>query len=408
MEKSTLHSSTVNPSDLGIEADSARPLRFGERGEAAQMLQSLSQRYTNLMTRPDSRVRIDLGLTRFSGRPTPLWHAQRLTRNAKGARIYFKNELAAPSNSHLRIVVYGQVLLAQMLGYRRLVTASNEGQRGLLAASMAARAGLPITVYVNSSYADRQRGRIQKMELMGAEVRRVDVRQMPRGDIREAALDDCLKQPDDSYLVIGLDGGPPPYPAIARDMVSVIGREALRQLHGMAGCAASAIVARGGQTADGFGLFPPFLSDRDTRLVFVDSPRENNLAGNSDGIIDPFAINLSERQEQLAQQILEGLEYPGVSRELGALRLEDRIEHVSCNLADAESALIDTARLEGIVLPIESAAAVAWARGLARTLDPREAIIVSLAQRTEHALVDSGRFERLLSRIRERAAGKSA
>lgn len=407
LDEITPHSISADSNELEFRAGGARPMRFGERGEAASMLQSLAERYSNLMARPDTRVRVDLGLTRYSGRPTPLWHAQRLTRNTNGARIYFKNELAAPSNSHLQIVVCGQVLLAQMMGYRRLVTATNEGQRGLLAASMAARVGLPITVYVNNSHVNRHRGRMQKIQLMGAEIKRIDVREATRGDIREAALDDCLTQPEDSYFVMGLDGGPPPYPSIIRDLVSVVGRETLRQLHGMAGCAAAAIVARGGQTSDAFGLFPPFLSDRETRLVFVDLPREGTATSGGEGTTDPFAIQLSERQEQLAQQIMEGLEYPGVSRELGALRLEDRIENVTCDLGAAESALLDTAQLEGIVMPIESAATVAWARALAKTLDPREAIIVSLAQRAEHALLDTGQFERLLSSLKEKAEAKS-
>lgn len=404
----TIRSDAVGPADLQTRNNDARPIRFGERSDAAMMLQSLAERYSNLMVRPDARVRIDLGLTRYSGRPTPLWQAQRLTRNTNGARIYFKNELAAPPNSHLRIVICGQVLLAQMMGYRRLVTATDEGRRGMITASLAARVGLPVTIYVNSSFAQRQRGRIQEMQLMGAEIKLTDPGDVPRGDIREAALNDCLEQPEDSYLVMGLDGGPPPYPQIIRDLVSVIGREALRQLHGMAGCAASAVVARGGQTADAFGLFPPFLSDRDTRLVFVDPPREGPVSASGQDADDPFAIQLSDRQEQLAQQIMEGLEYPGVSRELGALRLEDRIEHVSCDLDAAEAALIDTARLEGIIMPIESAAAIAWARALAKTQDPRGAIIVSLAQRTDHALLDSTRFDRLLSLLGEKSAAKSS
>lgn len=378
-------------------AGAKRPARFGERPEAAAALRVLAARYERLITRPDTLIRLDLGLTQHAGRPTPLVHARRLSRRTGGAQIYLKAEYAVAQDAHLQIVICGQALLAQMMGYPRLVTGTREGRRGLATASIAARCGMQATVYIDKHQAQRQTARLQQMQLMGGDVRILDARRLRGGDIREAALADWLEHDEQTFLVMGLDGGPPPYPRIIRDLISVIGREARRQLQSAIGHAPAALVARGGETADALGFFPPFLMDSDIRMVCVDPPPLAKPTPRNRDQYDPFSAQLSERQEQLARVIMEGLEYPRVTREHRELDAQGRIEHVTGDLADAEASVSDLARLEGIIVPLEAASTVAWARGLASGLPSDRALMVNLAQRGGWHFFEPEQLARILA-----------
>jgi len=378
----------------GVSAASERQ-RFGHGDDAAAALKALAAHYRQLMAQPQQPAQIDLALNRYAGRPTPLYHAQRLSQHDGGAAILFKQEALQASDAHLTLYVCGQALLAQSMGHRRLVTATINGSRGLAIAAAAARLGLQATVHIDRRHAERQRHRMLQMQLMGAQIVPTDAALQRHGDIREAALSDWLADPTTCTLVMGLDAGPEPYPTIARDIISVVGRETRRQVTGMFKRLPLALVTRAGDNADALGLFPPFLSDTAVRLarVAAEAPPA------APRIDDPFAITLSTPQQRVANAILEGLAYPGVGREQSALDASGRIESVTVSRNDAWQTLIDVARMEGLVLPLESAAAVAWARQLAAQHPPEDAVVVVLGERPQKQFGDLDELQARLSQV---------
>lgn len=369
--------------------------RFAHGDDAAAALQALATNYRQLMAQPQRLAQIDLALTRHAGRPTPLYHAQRLSQHDRGAAILFKQEALQASDAHLTLYVCGQALLAQAMGHRRLVTATINGSRGRVTAAVAARLGLQATVHIDRRDAERQRHRMLQMRLMGAQIVPTDAALQRRGDIREAALSDWLADPATCTLVMGLDGGPEPYPTIARDIVSVVGRETRRQMAGLFKRLPLALVTRAGDNADALGLFPPFLGDAAVRLVRVAA----EAPPAAPRIDDPFAVTLSTPQQRVANAILEGLAYPGVGRELSALDASGRIEAVTVSREDAWQTLIDVARFEGLVLPVDSAAAVAWARQLAAQHPPEDAVVVVLGEPPQKQLGDLDELEARLAQV---------
>lgn len=373
------------------QTEAPKVRRFGDEDQYRPLFGELTRRYE--IERKDPRFLAELetllvGLP--TRRPTPLIQARRLSHHIGGAQIHIKREDLAGANAHLTVAVCGQALLARRLGRKTLVVSTADGRRGLAAAAVAARLGLRTLVFMDAADAERAAANTLLMKLMGAELTPVKASRYRSCDVREAALEYWHANPEEAFLLTGLDAAPPPYPVMTQDFTAAIGRECRRQL---AGAQPDLVVARGGNTADALGLFPAFLADRATRLVCVDARKEPELeAGES---ADPFApprVTLTSSQKKVAKQILDQLEYPSVTREHALFKASGRVEYVETSRSEARQALSDLARLEGVVPPIETAYALAFACDAARGMKHKQSVIVMMAEQVDKDIWDIKRL----------------
>ena len=362
--------------------------RFGE--SHASYFERLGKDYEGVRTDPKFLAELDLQLVHVANRPSSLLHAQRLSQAIGGAQIYFKREDLAPAGSHLTISVVGQALLAKRLGRKTLVSASSNGLRGVITASVAARLGLKCVIYMDGKDMHLQSSNVFRMWLMGATVTAADPHTYHKGDVRETALAHCARDTD-SFLVLGLDAAPQPYPMMGLEFAAVIGRETRRQLAG-ARRVPNLLVARGGENADAIGFFQPFLREAQPRLVCVAARSEFSKAATSaSGRIDPFKAPMSASEKILAGTIMEGLEYPSVTREHAWLQASGRVDYVDIPEEAVKKAISDCGRLEGLIPPIQTAHAIAWAIQEARRMEPDQTVVVMLRESMDKDIWEIGR-----------------
>ncbi|HEX7316736.1 MAG TPA: tryptophan synthase subunit beta [Pyrinomonadaceae bacterium] len=348
----------------------------------------------------------------FSGRPTPLFHAARLTEHAGGARVYLKREDLSHTGSHKINNALGQVLLARRMGKRRVIAETGAGQHGVATATVCALFGLGCVVYMGSEDVRRQRLNVFRMRLLGAEVREVDAGQRTLKDAINEALRDWVTNVADTYYLLGSALGPHPYPLMVREFQSVIGREARAQFLEREGRLPDALVACVGGGSNSIGLFHPFLKDDGVRMVGVEAggtgaelglhaARFNEAGGGRLGVLQgTMSYVLQDERGQIASthSISAGLDYPSIGPEHAFLHDEGRVEYVSASDDDALEAFGLLAKLEGIIPALESAHAVAHALKLAREMKPSESLVVNL----------SGRGDKDVQTVAELTGGESA
>ncbi|HWS86964.1 MAG TPA: tryptophan synthase subunit beta [Pyrinomonadaceae bacterium] len=353
------------------------------------------------------------GLLRdFSGRPTPLFHAARLTEHAGGARVYLKREDLSHTGSHKINNALGQVLLARRMGKERVIAETGAGQHGVATATVCALFGLSCVVYMGSEDVRRQRLNVFRMRLLGADVREVDAGQRTLKDAINEALRDWVTNVADTYYLLGSALGPHPYPLMVRDFQSVIGREARAQFLEKEGRLPDALVACVGGGSNSIGLFHPFLNDEGVRMVGVEAggtgaelglhaARFNQAGGGRPGVLQgTMSYVLQDERGQIASthSISAGLDYPSIGPEHAFLHDEGRVEYVSASDEEALEAFALLSKLEGIIPALESAHAVAHALKLAREMRRSEALVVNL----------SGRGDKDVQTVAELAGGDTA
>ena len=331
----------------------------------------------------------------FSGRPTPLHYAARLTARAGGARVYLKREDLSHTGSHKINNALGQVLLARRMGKQRVIAETGAGQHGVATATVCALFGLDCVVYMGSEDVRRQRLNVFRMRLLGAEVREVDAGQRTLKDAINEALRDWVSSPADTYYLLGSALGPHPYPLMVRDFQSVIGREARAQFLEREGRLPDVLVACVGGGSNSIGLFHPFLNDEGVRMVGVEAggtgaelglhaARFNQAGGGRPGVLQgTLSYVLQDERGQIASthSISAGLDYPSIGPEHAFLHDEGRVEYVSASDGEALEAFGLLSKLEGIIPALESAHAVAHALKLAREMKSSEALIINLSGR---------------------------
>lgn len=360
--------------------------RLGDDERYAPLFESLGKAFETVRSDPAFQARLDLELTYLARRPSALLHARSLSEQLRGAQIYIKREDTSPRDTHLIIGVVGQALLAQRLGRRTLVTSTIDGRRGVVAASVAARLGLESVIFMDSGPATLHNARyatnVFRMRLLGAQV-------MPSGipDSREAALQYWARNAGQSLMIFGLEGAPEPYPLMAREFAATIGRECMRQLRLAARRPADLVVARGGNSADALGLFPPLVPEQGTRLVCVEREDEPEEI-----LDDPTRPQMTRHVHKLAQGILEGIEYPSVQREHHWLRETGRVEYLTAGSDQARRAIRDLSRFEGLTPALETAYALGWACDTAAALPRDHAVLVMMAEDAEKDLWDIARI----------------
>jgi tryptophan synthase beta chain len=331
----------------------------------------------------------------YSGRPTPLYHAARLTEHAGGARVYLKREDLSHTGSHKINNALGQVLLARRMGKRRIIAETGAGQHGVATATVCALFGLQCVVYMGTEDVRRQKLNVFRMQLLGAEVREVDAGARTLKDAINEALRDWVSSPAETYYLLGSALGPHPYPVMVRDFQSVIGREARAQITDREGRLPDALVACVGGGSNSIGLFHPFLADAGVAMFGVEAggrgaslgehaARFNVAGGGRPGVLQgTMSYVLQDERGQIAatHSVSAGLDYPSIGPEHAYLHDAGRVEYVSASDAEALAAFRLLSELEGIIPALESAHAVAHALNLARVMKSSELVIVNLSGR---------------------------
>jgi tryptophan synthase beta chain len=335
-------------------------------------LDELEQAWTAARADPAYRGELDALLRDYVGRPTPLYHARRLS-EAAGHPVYLKREDLNHTGAHKINNALGQALLAQRMGKRRIIAETGAGQHGVAAATACALLGLECVVYMGSEDMRRQQPNVARMDLLGARVEPVEAGARTLKEAVSAAIRDWVTNVATTHYIIGSCVGPAPYPALVRELQRVIGDEARAQLLERCGRLPQRVIACVGGGSNAIGTFTPFVDDADVELVGVEAAGEGLesgrhgaplTAGGRPGVLHgAFSAVMQDEDGQIleAHSISAGLDYPGTGPEHAWLRDSGRARYVAVTDAEALDAFARTARLEGIIPALESAHALAWA-----------------------------------------------
>lgn len=369
-------------------------------------LEELTAAY--LASRDDEAFQTELKelLDHYAGRPTPLFHAARLTEHSGGAKIYLKREDLLHSGAHKINNTIGQVLLARRMNKQRIIAETGAGQHGVATATVCALFGLNCVVYMGAEDMRRQALNVFRMQLLGAEVREVNAGSRTLKDAINEALRDWVTNVADTYYLLGSALGPHPYPLMVRDFQSVIGREARAQILEQEGRLPDALIACVGGGSNSIGLFHPFLGDSSIRMIGVEAggsgdelgqhaARFNTAGGGRPGVLQgtmSYVLQDQNGQVALTHSISAGLDYPSIGPEHAFLHDEGRVEYSSISDDDALAAFQLLSRLEGIIPALESSHAVAHAIKVASSMKRDQIVIVNL----------SGRGDKDIDSVRQR------
>jgi tryptophan synthase beta chain len=357
-------------------------------------LEELTAAYLAARDDIDFRTEYAALLADYSGRPTPLFHAKRLSESAGGAQVFLKREDLSHTGSHKINNALGQILLALRMGKRRVIAETGAGQHGVATATVCALFGLDCVVYMGAEDMKRQALNVFRMELLGAEVRAVTAGSRTLKDAINEALRDWVTNVSDTYYLLGSALGPHPYPLMVREFQSVIGREARAQILSQTQRLPDLLVACVGGGSNSIGLFHPFLNDK-VRMIGVEAGgRGNGLGhhaarfklegGGRPGVLQgTLSYVLQDEGGQIAptHSVSAGLDYPSIGPEHAFLHDSGRVQYVCASDDAALEAFQTLSKLEGIIPALESAHAVAHAIKVASEMPSDDIIIINLSGR---------------------------
>jgi tryptophan synthase beta chain len=342
-------------------------------------------------------------LAHFVGRPSPIYHAARMSREQGGAQIFLKREDLNHTGAHKINNTIGQAMLAKRMGKPRVIAETGAGQHGVATATICARYGLECVVYMGSEDVKRQSPNVYRMKLLGATVVPVESGSRTLKDALNEAMRDWVANVDNTFYIIGTVAGPHPYPMMVRDFQSVIGEECLVQMPDMltaAGCVSAqntaaqpdAVIACVGGGSNAMGIFYPYIQHENTRLIGVEAAGEGlesgkhsaSLQRGSAGVLHgnrTYILQDDNGQITETHSVSAGLDYPGVGPEHAFLKDIGRAEYVGITDEEALSAFHYLCRTEGIIPALESSHAVAYGMKLAKTMHPDQSILVNLSGR---------------------------
>lgn len=346
-------------------------------------------------------------LRHYVGRPTPLYHARRLSLQLGGPKIYLKREDLTHTGAHKINNTVGQALLARRMGKTRLIAETGAGQHGVATATVAALFGMRCEIYMGTEDMERQSLNVFRMRLLGAAVRPVDTGSRTLKDAMNEALRDWVTNVEDTAYVIGTVAGPHPYPMMVREFQSVIGREAREQLGEMEGRAPDLLLACIGGGSNAMGLFAPFLSEPSVKMIGVEAAGEGvetgrhaaSIGAGSVGVLHgskTFILQDPAGQILTTHSISAGLDYPGVGPEHSYLSTTGRVQYFSVTDREALEGFSLLCRTEGIIPALESAHAVAYLKKVAPDMPPDRIIVVNLSGRGDK---DLGTVSRVMEGI---------
>ncbi|OOC50763.1 MULTISPECIES: tryptophan synthase subunit beta [Thioalkalivibrio] len=360
-------------------------------------LDELQAVYEQYMQDPDFLAELDHDLKQFVGRPNPLYHAERMSRELGGAQVYLKREDLNHTGAHKVNNTIGQALLAKRLGKKRIIAETGAGQHGVATATVAARLGLECVVYMGEEDTRRQTQNVYRMRLLGAEVVAVKSGTRTLKDALNEAMRDWVTNVDDTFYIIGTVAGPHPYPAMVRDFQAVIGREAREQHLAMTGRLPDTLVACVGGGSNAIGLFHAFLGDESVAMIGVEAGGDGvetgrhsaPLCAGQPGVLHGNRTYLMEDENgQIigTHSVSAGLDYPGVGPEHAWLKDIGRVNYVSVTDDQALAGFHRMTRTEGIIPALETSHAIAHVLDLAPQMRPDQSIIINLSGRGDKDL----------------------
>ncbi len=343
-------------------------------------------------------------LAHYVGRPSPVYHAARMSREMGGAQIYLKREDLNHTGAHKINNTIGQALLARRMGKPRVIAETGAGQHGVATATVCARYGLECVVYMGSEDVKRQAPNVYRMHLLGAKVVPVESGSRTLKDALNEALRDWVTNVENTFYIIGTVAGPHPYPTMVRDFQSVIGEECLTQMPELTGRQPDAVVACVGGGSNAMGIFYPYIPYESTRLIGVEAAGQGldtgrhaaSISAGTPGVLHgnrTYLLQDENGQVIETHSVSAGLDYPGVGPEHAFLKDIGRAEYVGITDDEALQAFHYLCRTEGIIPALESSHAVAYAMKLAATMRPDQSILVCLSGRGDKDIGTVARLE---------------
>ena len=355
-------------------------------------LDELKQAYAEVQNDPAFMAEYRSELAHFVGRPSPIYHAARISRELGGAQIHLKREDLNHTGAHKINNTIGQAMLARRMGKPRVIAETGAGQHGVATATICARYGLECVVYMGSEDVLRQSPNVYRMKLLGATVVPVDSGSRTLKDALNEALRDWVANVENTFYIIGTVAGPHPYPMMVRDFQRVIGDECLMQMPQMIGRQPDAVIACVGGGSNAMGMFYPYIDHAGTRLIGVEAAgmglgsgrHAASLSAGTPGVLHgnrTYLLQDANGQITETHSISAGLDYPGVGPEHAYLKDIGRAEYVGITDDEALAAFHLLCRTEGIIAALESAHALAHAMKMAPTMRPDQHLLVNLSGR---------------------------
>ncbi|MGQ0671610.1 MAG: tryptophan synthase subunit beta [Hyphomicrobium sp.] len=384
---------------------------FGGRFVAETLMPlilDLERSYNEAKADPAFHAEMTYLHTHYSGRPSPLYYADRLTKHLRemaaaagrdgGAKIYFKRDELNHTGSHKINNCLGQILLARRMGKTRIIAETGAGQHGVAVATVCAKFDMPCEIYMGATDVERQAPNVARMKLLGAKLNPVTSGAMTLKDAMNEALRDWVTNVRDTYYIIGTAAGPHPYPAMVRDFQSIIGQEVREQMMKAEGRLPDTLVACIGGGSNAIGLFHPFLDDEGIAIYGVeagghglDVPNGHaaSMSGGTPGVLHgnrTYLLQDGDGQILEGHSISAGLDYPGVGPEHSWLKDSGRVTYVPATDKEALAALQLCTRMEGIIPALEPSHALAWVTKLAPTLPKDNLLVMNLCGRGDKDL----------------------
>lgn len=349
-------------------------------------LEELRAAYERSRADAEFQAELRYDLKHFVGRPSPVYHAKRLSQKYGGAQIFLKREDLNHTGAHKINNTVGQALLARRMGKPRVIAETGAGQHGVATATVAARYGMQCVVYMGSEDVKRQAANVYRMKLLGASVVPVESGSKTLKDALNEAMRDWVTNVDNTFYIIGTVAGPHPYPMMVRDFQAVIGNECLQQVPEIAGKHPDAVIACVGGGSNAIGIYHAYLGMDKVRLIGVEAAGEGlatgrhaaSLVAGRPGVLHgnrTYLLQDADGQIMETHSISAGLDYPGVGPEHAWLKDSGRAEYVAVTDDEALRAFHDLCRYEGIIPALESSHAVAYAAKIAPDL-PKDAILL--------------------------------
>jgi tryptophan synthase beta chain len=366
-------------------------------------LEELETAYSEAKNDPEFRREYLELLKEYVGRPTPLTFAARLTEHYGKGKIYLKREDLCHTGAHKINNTIGQVLLAMRMGKRRIIAETGAGQHGVATATVCARFGVDCVVYMGAEDMERQKLNVDRMRLLGAEVRGVHSGSKTLKDATNEAIRDWVTNVSDTFYIIGSVVGPHPYPMMVRDFHRIIGDETKSRLYELEGRLPDYVVACVGGGSNAMGIFYPFLNDESVKLIGTEAA---GLGADTDQTAATFSkgkpgvlhgslsylLQTPQGQIALAHSVSAGLDYPGVGPEHAHLFDTGRVSYVPVTDAEALDAVKLTSKLEGIIPALETAHALAFLDVLMPATQPDELIVINCSGRGDKDMGTISKF----------------
>ncbi|MGN6543559.1 MAG: tryptophan synthase subunit beta [Aureliella sp.] len=398
-----------NPSTAAVQVPdpSGRFGKFGGRFVPETLTRALTEleaEYNAAKRDPQFQAELDDLLKRFVGRPSPLYHAKRLSELAGGARIWLKREDLNHTGAHKINNTIGQALLTLRMGKTRVIAETGAGQHGVATATACAHFGLPCVVYMGAEDVRRQKPNVFSMRLMGAEVRSVTSGSQTLRDAVNEAMRDWMASVETTHYIIGSVIGPHPFPMMVRDFQSVIGREARAQCLETFNRLPDTVVACVGGGSNAAGMFYPFVEDSEVKLIGVEAGGRSSQPGDhasplsygAPGVLHgsySYVMQDADGQTSDVHSISAGLDYPGVGPEHSYWKDSGRVDYIFCRDDEALGTFDKLARNEGILPALESCHALAKALEIAATMRPDQNLLVCLSGRGDKDAAEIARLK---------------